>query len=326
MIKQRHATSVSIKPGWPPPAFFQTPANLLQGQEPNLLAHFQPTPRPFYLFGSAAIPVGVVTRMHSHPIISLHSCLQGPLTLLTPAGEQVLDAGTFYMIAPGIRHHWRNDGCHTAVSMGFLIDVHHTGAWPAASGLRECCRELHRLVRGLHRLSVVGDSELQQTFWALADHLVTERPRPCITTVGLICTLLGLVVERLGQSSEATAAQTDVAQQIRRFLLTHVDEQLSIGEVAREVGMSPTRAKQAFHRTYGCGIISYFNQLKIWQAKRLLCDPTLTVDQVSRKLGFSSSSYFNRVFHRFTGESPTDYRNQNQHQPRMTRIPRIKTD
>jgi AraC-like DNA-binding protein len=72
--------------------------------------------------------------------------------------------------------------------------------------------------------------------------------------------------------------------------------------------MSPTRAKQVFRATYGCGIMDYFNQLKVWQAKRLLGTSSLTVEQVSRKLGFSSASYFSRVFQRYTEEAPTDFR------------------
>jgi len=54
--------------------------------------------------------------------------------------------------------------------------------------------------------------------------------------------------------------------------------------------------------------MTYFNELKIWQAKRLLCDPSMTIDQVSRKLEFSSAAYFSRAFQRHTGQTPTDFR------------------
>jgi AraC family transcriptional activator of pobA len=92
------------------------------------------------------------------------------------------------------------------------------------------------------------------------------------------------------------------------LLLDRVRDRLSIREIARTVGMSPTRAKLVFHDAFGCGIITYLNHLKIWQAKRLLNDPSLSVDQVSRQLGFSSPSYFSRAFFKQTGETPTAYR------------------
>jgi AraC-like DNA-binding protein len=146
----------------------------------------------------------------------------------------------------------------------------------------------------------------------VADHLMTERPRKPAATTGLLLALLGRLVECLDASAATPTTQTAVAEQIRRLLMTRIEDRLSIEEVARAVCLSPTRAKQVFRSAYGCGIMAYFNQLKIWQAKRLLSASSLTVDQVSRKLRFSSPSYFSRVFQRCTGESPSDYRQQNE--------------
>ena len=78
--------------------------------------------------------------------------------------------------------------------------------------------------------------------------------------------------------------------------------------MAGQLGVSPTRAKEAFRKAFGCGIVAYQNELKIWQAKRLLCDLSLTVDEVSARLGFSSHSYFSQVFLQHTGETPTEFR------------------
>lgn len=72
--------------------------------------------------------------------------------------------------------------------------------------------------------------------------------------------------------------------------------------------VSPTSAKTAFRKAFNTGIIAYHVQLKIWQAKRLLSDPSLGVEQVSRKRGFTSHSYLSRVFQQHTGLSPTEFR------------------
>jgi len=299
-----------VKTTWPPGDFLRTPAPLFVGQDPNFLAYFHPTPRPFYLFGAAHFPAGHSSCLHSHPCVAFHSCLQGPVSLVTASREPPLDAGVFYLMAPGVRHQWQNHGVHTAATMSFLIDADHPGSWPAASGIADCCRDLKRLVTGMRRFQAAGDPELQQAYWQLADHLMSDRPGPRVTTVGLLCTLLGRALARLEPGPEASAAHTDAAQEIRRLLLARVREQLSIEEVAAEVCLSPTRAKAVFRQTFGCGIIAYFRQLKIWQAKRLLTDPELTVEQVSYQLGFSSPSHFSRVFFRVTGESPSAFRSQ----------------
>lgn len=296
---------------WPPPEVLDFPADLIQPvQDETLVAYYRTTPKPFVFLHSSHLPAGAITGMHSHPCVALHGCLQGPLRLITPKEEQDFDAGVFFLVGPGVQHHWRNLGPHTAAHLSFLIDHRQPGTWPSASGVQECLHELLRLVNGLHRFQAAADPELKQLYWQLADHLMAERLRNSAALTGLILALLGRSVELLAKTSAPPAAQVDVAEQIRRLLLARVSDRLNIDEVAREVCLSTTRTKQVFRATYGCGIMAYFNQLKIWQAKRLLTTSSLTVEQVGRKLGFSSPSYFSRVFLRFAGESPTDFRQQ----------------
>jgi AraC-like DNA-binding protein len=254
-----------------------------------------------------------VTGSHSHPCLALHGCLQGPLTLASAAEEHTFDAGTFFLVAPNVRHHWRVPGTHSAAHLSVLIDHRHPGNWPAATGIMECIAELQRLVKGMHRFSAGADPELKQAFWQLADYLMAERPRKPLVGSGSLLALVGRMAELLSkQAPEVPAMQADAAEQIRRVLLARVTDRLSLEEVAREACLSTTRAKQVFRAAFGCGIMAYFNQLKIWQAKRLLGASSLTVEQVSRRLGFSSASYFSRAFQRYTGESPKEFRSQSE--------------
>jgi AraC-like DNA-binding protein len=276
----------------------------------SYLAYFRPTARPFLRFTSGHFPAGTLTTPHSHPCLALHGCLQGPLTLITAAGEERLDVGIFYLIAPGVRHHWRNDGRHTGTTLGLLIDTDSPGRWPAGTGVDVCCREIGSLADRLHRFSVAGDTELQHSYWLAADHLTAEAAREPVVTAGVLLTLLGQVRERLAAGPRTAVTQDDVARKIRQLLLNRVHDRLDIAEITSVVGVSPTRAKQAFREAFGCGIIAYFNQLKIWQAKRLLCDPSLTIEQVSYRLGFANPGYFSRVFAQHSGETPTDFRSQ----------------
>ncbi|MBY0524138.1 MAG: AraC family transcriptional regulator [Gemmataceae bacterium] len=296
---------------WPPPEMLDFPRDLIQpSQDESHVAYYRATPRPFVFLHSSHLPPGTVTGSHSHPCVALHGCLQGPLVLASADGEQVFDAGVFFLVESGRRHHWRNPGTHMAANLSVLIDHRHPGAWATATGVKECVRDLSRLVRGLRRFNAAQDEDLKHSFWQIADYLMAHRPRKQAAATGMLLSLIGRIVELMGEAPEDPALQTDVAEQIRRLLLARVSDRVSLEEVAREVFLSPTRVKQIFWETYGCGIMAYFNQLKIWQAKRLLGSSSLTVEQVSRKLGFSSPSYFSRVFLRCTGESPTDFRSQ----------------
>ena len=277
----------------------------------SYMAYVRTTPRPFMQFVSGHFPGSTRTRPHKHPCIALHGCLQGPLLLATEQGDQSLDAGSFCLIAPNVRHHWRNQGEHTCATFGLLIDADHPGHWPAGTGVKECCQKLARLVKSVHRFNVTQEDELRHSFWFAADHLTSVQPTQGVSILGALLMLLGQCVEKLEGSSPDAPPGNDLAQQIRRILLSRVGDRLSIDEISEQLAVSPTRAKEAFRKAFGSGIMAYHSQLKIWQAKRLLCDPSLTVEQISRKLGFCSHSHFSQMFSQHTGESPTEFRHRN---------------
>jgi AraC-like DNA-binding protein len=284
------------------------PAGTLLLADQSYLAYVRQVPRPFRHFTSGHFPAGTVTQPHSHPCLALHGCLQGPVTLLTQAGDHTLEAGAFCLLAAGVGHHWVNAQRQTAATFSVLLETEHAGRWPASSGVAECCQELQRRVRGAIGFQSAGDRELHHTFWQAADHLTAEQARDPLALVGALLSLLGLVRGRLGRDRPTSPARTELAQQIRRLLLARVNDRLGIKAIARELEASPTLLKQAFRAAFGCGIMSYFNQLKIWKAKRLLGDPGLTVEQVSAQLGFANAAYFSRVFSQQAGESPTLFR------------------
>jgi AraC-like DNA-binding protein len=276
---------------------------------PSHIGYFCPTARPVLLLVTDHHAPGQANQIHSHPCVAFHGCLHGPITLLLDGDEHTLDAGTIYLFAPGMRHHWRNDGPGHAVVLSFLIDTACSEDWPDASGIPAACRVLAQRVRGAMRFEARSQQALQAPFWELADCLHPDQPREPALITGLLWTLIGRLAASLRSSAEGAADQLDAARQIRRLLVQRIQDRLSLAEIARHVHLSASRAKEVFHAAFGCGIMSYFNQLKIQQAKRLLCDGSLTVKQVSRRLGFSSASYFDQVFFRHTGLRPTEFRN-----------------
>lgn len=273
----------------------------------SYLAYYHPTVGPFARFTSGHFPPGTTTQKHNHAVIAMHGSLQGPLTLMTPNGGHELDSGDFCMIGPGVDHHWLNEGMHTATTVAFLIDPERLGEWPADSGVAEACQELEQLVTDVHPISSAGNPDLQHAFWRMADQLIAEHSHSMLEVTSSLLSFISLVLDAM-RPAETTRTEDDIAIQIRRLLLNRVNDRLTISEVARELHVSPTLAKNVFRKTYGCGIMAYFNELKIWQSKRMLCNPAMTIDQISRKLGFSSPAYFTRTFRKLTGETPSDFR------------------
>lgn len=98
---------------------------------------------------------------------------------------------------------------------------------------------------------------------------------------GVLWFMLGLAIERLEPKTAETEERNESARRMRRLLLSRIAEPLSAEEIGSDVNMSLTRAEKIL--TYRCGIKTYFNELKLYHAKRLLGDLNLNVSQVGMK-------------------------------------------
>ena len=276
----------------------------------SYLAYLRPVAQPLMQFTSGHFPPGAVGAPHQHPCIVLHGCLNGPIELFTSSSRKTLESGRFFLFPAGETHYWQSMGDRTASTMGLLLDTDNPGHWPHDSGIARCCKQLHRLVTEPQFFDANADSELRAAYWQAADILMLDQPRSEAAVNGVLWLLLGLIAERLEPQSVEAEEWNESARKIRRVLLARVADSLSVEEIAREVHMSLTQAKKVFSATYGCGIKTYFNELKLYHAKRMLGDPNLSIAQISVKLGFSSPSYFCRMFRAKIGLSPAEYRAQ----------------
>ena len=103
----------------------------------------------------------------------------------------------------------------------------------------------------------------------------------------------------------------DVNFEIRELLdiLNHnLYGKLTIGDIARQVGKSESTVKNLFARFQPGGVMRYYNQLKIREAKRLIRENRYTFAQIAELLCFDSPQYFSKCFKTITHMTPTEYK------------------
>jgi transcriptional regulator GlxA family with amidase domain len=90
----------------------------------------------------------------------------------------------------------------------------------------------------------------------------------------------------------------------------HFAEPLTLGELARLVGMSKFHLIRAFRTAYGETPMRYLSRRRIERAQDLLRVANLTVTEICMLVGFSSLGSFSARFSQLVGESPTAYRDR----------------
>jgi AraC family transcriptional regulator len=85
-------------------------------------------------------------------------------------------------------------------------------------------------------------------------------------------------------------------------------EQLSLGDIARIVGVHPVTLAREFRRHYHCTVGEWVRRERIEFACRELVKRNACVAAVASAAGFYDQSHFARTFKKLTGMSPSQYR------------------
>ncbi|MBE6628720.1 MAG: AraC family transcriptional regulator [Ruminococcaceae bacterium] len=98
-------------------------------------------------------------------------------------------------------------------------------------------------------------------------------------------------------------------QTAAEYIHANFEKSFTVEELATHCHMSESHFFALFRKTYGVSPITYKNQIAISYAQQMLEERSeLSVEEISDLAGFSSSSYFRRVFREVTGQSPRAYR------------------
>ena len=92
------------------------------------------------------------------------------------------------------------------------------------------------------------------------------------------------------------------------YIELHVEEKLSISEIAEKIGYSTYYLTRKFKDEVGYSIVDYIKKSKIERAKLMLSQTQQSIPSISNALNFCTRSYFDEVFHQITNLSPAEYR------------------
>lgn len=94
----------------------------------------------------------------------------------------------------------------------------------------------------------------------------------------------------------------------RNFIHEHCNEELSLGKVAEVSNTSANYLSEKFKEATGINFVKYVARARYEKAATLLREADLRVSEIAFASGFQSLSQFNRVFKKFSGKSPTEFR------------------
>jgi len=121
------------------------------------------------------------------------------------------------------------------------------------------------------------------------------------------------LLERYGDEEDAEAqfSKSFTPAHYKRvldYLADHFGDQIAIADLASVAGLSEAHFSREFRKTIGDPPHQFLMRYRVEQATKMLRDPGATLSGVAHACGFSDQAHLTRLFKRFTGQTPRQYR------------------
>lgn len=147
----------------------------------------------------------------------------------------------------------------------------------------------------LNRLAV----EQQEVFSSLDSNSAKRLWRELERWIRRLCQLV-----KAGRSSP----ESDLIVWAKEYIERNKDQKIRAQDVADQLLLNPSYFGRLFKRETGYTFTDYLNRVRIRTAVEMLSNTHLSVQKVSSKVGFSSVHYFCKIFRRYMGMTPTQFR------------------
>ncbi|MGN0353570.1 MAG: response regulator [Muricoprocola sp.] len=100
-----------------------------------------------------------------------------------------------------------------------------------------------------------------------------------------------------------------IAGDILNYIDEHYKSDISLQDIASSLNYSDAYFCKIFRQCFSKNFTGYLTEYRIEKAKQLLSDIRINIKDVSIQVGIRDSNYFARIFKRYVGKTPREYRN-----------------
>ncbi|MBQ8814652.1 MAG: exo-alpha-sialidase [Lachnospiraceae bacterium] len=124
--------------------------------------------------------------------------------------------------------------------------------------------------------------------------------------------ILTLIIELIRQGKNTyTKQEKAFVEEIKNFITEHLNEDISINEIAAKLNVSYYYICHFFKEQTGMSLSTFRNQKRIELAMRKLVQTGEKIADVATDCGFNNVSYFTELFTKYTGTAPAAFRTRN---------------
>ncbi len=135
---------------------------------------------------------------------------------------------------------------------------------------------------------------------------------------GLVHMILALEIQQHSDDKEKgknysgslTVKEMDSVKEVSEFINNYPETQLCLKQLSRKSGLSPSKLQEGFKLMHGTTVTDHIRDVRVRKSEDLIKNTDLNISEVVYSVGFTSRSYFSKIFKKKYNCSPKQYKNQ----------------
>lgn len=255
---------------------------------------------------------------HWHKEMELIRIRSGSLRLFLDSKEIFAEEGSLILIDEGVLHGGEPDHCVYDCVVFDPSLLSHTDA--CKHYLRLISRHQVQLYNSFHALSSEEAHSparsVRRALFQAADRLCMAVRYPHagseLLTLGALYEFFGLLFEGefyepTGEIAEHVHRKTDSLKPVLEYITANYASPVTLDTLSRLAGMSPKYFCRYFRAVIHRTPMDYLNYYRIERACYILGTEDLSVTETAYRCGFNDTSYFIKIFKKYTGTTPKHY-------------------
>ncbi|VBB04934.1 transcription regulator hth arac- type [Lucifera butyrica] len=105
--------------------------------------------------------------------------------------------------------------------------------------------------------------------------------------------------------------EDNLAKQLEEYINTHICEPITAHQICKALKVSKNRLYKIAGHSYAAGIAEHIRTRRIEIAKELLKKDRQAIAEIAIQVGLPDYNYFSKLFKKYTGYTPRQYRKKN---------------
>jgi len=136
---------------------------------------------------------------------------------------------------------------------------------------------------------------------------------------GLVNVILALEIEqhkldlehKENHTGNLTRAEMSKVKDLSEFINNFPETNLTVTELAQKIGLTPSKIQEGFKLMHNTTVNDYIRDVRVTKSEELIKTTDMNISEILYTLGFSSRSYFSKIFKEKYNCSPNRYKIQN---------------